>query len=140
MAYNDYVVGNMLRLTMNDAREDNASLLFSSDHAQEVGHTRNHAGQSVADATGYEIPMLVWTRSFTGKSPEDKARLEYRPYQTDQMEHTVLGLLGGFGLCDARHDILERFVSAHFHQLRRISGQPYQPRTLRYNEAAARGQ
>lgn len=142
MAYNDYVVGSMLRLTMNDAREDNASLLFSSDHAQEVGHTRNHAGQSVADATGYEIPMLAWTRSFIGKSPEEKAQLEYRPYQTDQMEHTVLGLLGVESLYyDARHDILsERFVSAHFHQLRRINGQPYQPRTLRYNEAAGQGQ
>lgn len=141
IAYNDYVVGSMLRLTMNDAREDNASLLFSSDHAQEVGHTRNHAGQSVADATGYEIPMLAWTRSFTGKSAEEKAQLEYRPYQTDQMEHTVLGLLGVDSVYyDARHDILsERFVSAHFHQLRRINGQPYQPRTLRYNEAAAQG-
>ena len=136
MAYNDYVVGNMARLTMNAAREDNASLLFSSDHAQEVGHTRNHAGQSVADATGYEIPMLVWTRSFTGKSPEDKARLEYRPYQTDQLEHTVMGLMGVRSrYYDARHDILsEDFTSGVFHQQRRINGQPYQPRTVAYNQ------
>lgn len=136
MAYNDYVVGSMARLTMNAAREDNASLLFSSDHAQEVGHTRNHAGQSVADATGYEIPMLVWTRSFTGKSPEDKARLEYRPYQTDQLEHTVMGLMGVRSrYYDARHDILsEDFTSGVFHQQRRINGQLYQPRTVAYNQ------
>ncbi|WP_413458287.1 phosphoethanolamine transferase [Herbaspirillum huttiense] len=136
MAYNDYVVGSMARLTMNAAREDNASLLFSSDHAQEVGHTRNHAGQSVADATGYEIPMLVWTRSFTGKSPEDKARLEYRPYQTDQLEHTVMGLMGVQSrYYDARHDILsDDFTSGVFHQQRRINGQPYQPRTVAYNQ------
>ncbi|WP_044530379.1 phosphoethanolamine transferase [Herbaspirillum sp. B65] len=138
MAYNDYVVGNMLRLTMNTARQDNASLLLSSDHAQEVGHTRNHAGQSVADASGYEIPMLVWTRAFTGKSAQDKAQLEYRPYQTDQLEHTVMGLLGVQSrYYDARHDILsEQFAAAHFHQWRRINGQPYQPRTLLYNQGS----
>lgn len=136
MAYNDYVVGSMLKLTMNAAPQDHASLLFSSDHAQEVGHTRNHAGQSVSDATGYEIPMLAWTRSFTGKSPEDKARLEYRPYQTDQLEHTIMGLMGVQSrYYDARHDILsEQFGSGNFHQQRRINGQPYLPRTVTYNQ------
>ncbi|MFJ3055223.1 phosphoethanolamine transferase [Herbaspirillum sp. NPDC087042] len=136
IAYHDVVLANMLRLTMRAAPGDNASLLFSSDHAQEVGHTRNHAGQSVADASGYEIPMLLWTRSFTGKSAEDKAQLEYRPYQTDQMEHTVLGLLGVESVYyDGRRDILsQRFQAPAFHQVRRINGQPYQPRTQVYND------
>ncbi|KAF1047885.1 MAG: Phosphoethanolamine transferase CptA [Herbaspirillum frisingense] len=137
IAYNDFVVGNMLQLTMRAAPEDNASLLFSSDHAQEVGHTRNHAGQSVSDASGYEIPMLLWTRSFVGKSPDDKAHLEYRAYQTDHMEHTVMGLLGVTSVYyEADRDILsERFHSHDFvNGLRRINGQPYQPRTLVYNQ------
>ncbi|MGO0790674.1 phosphoethanolamine transferase [Herbaspirillum seropedicae] len=136
IAYNDYVVGNMLRLTMRTAPEDNASLVFSSDHAQEVGHTRDHAGQSASDPSGYEIPMLLWTRSFIGKSSEERAQLEHRPYQTDQMEHTILGLLGVRSVYyDAHRDILsDSFHAPPFHGLRRINGQPYLPRTVPYNQ------
>lgn len=139
IAYNDFVLGSMIRHTMKSAQADNASLLFSSDHAQEVGHTRDHAGQSVADASGYEIPMLLWTRSFTGKSPDEKAMLEYRPYQTDHLEHTVMGLLGiRSAYYEASRDLLsEEFDAPDFSNgMRRINGTPYLPRTLIYNAAS----
>jgi heptose-I-phosphate ethanolaminephosphotransferase len=138
IAYNDFVLGSMIRRTMASAPADNASLLFSSDHAQEVGHTRDHAGQSAADASGYEIPMLLWTRSFTGKNPDERAMLEYRPYQTDHMEHTVMGLLGiRSSYYRAQRDVLsEGFQVQDFSNgMRRINGAPYEPRTLIYNRA-----
>ncbi|WP_050468560.1 phosphoethanolamine transferase [Herbaspirillum chlorophenolicum] len=137
IAYNDYVVGSMLQLTMKATRQNNASLVFSSDHGQEVGHTRNHAGQSISDVTGYEIPMLLWTRSFIGKNPEEKAMLEHRAYQTDHLEHTVLGLLGVRSMYyEASRDILsENFHSQDFvNGLRRINGRPYEPRTVIYQQ------
>ncbi|WP_426469782.1 sulfatase-like hydrolase/transferase, partial [Salmonella enterica] len=57
ITYNDFVVASMIKSTMASS-PGAASLLFSADHGQEVGHTRDHAGQSVADPSGYEIPML----------------------------------------------------------------------------------
>ncbi|ODP30641.1 phosphoethanolamine transferase [Pandoraea sp. ISTKB] len=123
IAYNDYVVSNLIRKTMATSPQSDASLLFSSDHAQEVGHTRNHAGQSVSDASGYEIPMLVWQRD----TPRAQTRTawEARPYQTDRMEHTMLGLLDiETPYYDASQDLLsEAFVPVP----RRINGRPYLP-------------
>jgi heptose-I-phosphate ethanolaminephosphotransferase len=136
IAYNDFVLGSMIRRMMQCAAADNASLLFSSDHAQEVGHTRDHAGQSVADASGYEIPMLLWTRSFIGKNPDERAMLEYRPYQTDHIEHTVMGLLGiRSAYYEAGRDVLsEQFEGEDFiNGMRRINGAPYEPRAMIYN-------
>lgn len=127
ISYNDHVVGSLIQRTMNTMQEGSASLLFSSDHAQEVGHTRNHAGQSVADSSGYEIPMVVWTRSFPGKNPMTKTALEQRPYQTDHLEHTVMGLLGiQSRYYDVSNDILnDKFMP----RPRRINGKPY-PRVV----------
>ncbi|VVE00931.1 Phosphoethanolamine transferase CptA [Pandoraea iniqua] len=127
IAYNDFVVSNLIRKTMATGAQTDASLLFSSDHAQEVGHTRNHAGQSVTDASGYEIPMVVWSRDGAQQpgAPNQltQAVLEARPYQTDRLEHTLLGML----------DIDTRYYSASDDLLspaftpreRRINGQAY---------------
>jgi len=139
VAYTDFVVAGMIKATMASGAGA-ASLLFSADHGQEVGHTRDHAGQSVADASGYEIPMFLWTRSFSGKNADDKAILENRPYQTDHLEHAVLGLLrieSSYYL--ASRDILsDAFLGQDFSNgQRRINGQPYLPRTVMFNQAPA---
>ncbi|VVD91556.1 phosphoethanolamine transferase [Pandoraea nosoerga] len=127
VAYNDFVVASLIRKTMAASAKaggaSGASLLFSSDHAQEVGHTRNHTGQSVADASGYEIPMIVWTR--TGVDARTRAALEARPYQTDRLEHTMLGLLDiDTTYYSPAQDVLsDAFVPT----VRRINGQAYAP-------------
>jgi len=121
VAYNDYVVASLIRKTMSATASSDASLLFSSDHAQEVGHTRNHTGQSAADASGYEIPMLVWTRERVGSPARDA--LESRPYQTDQIEHTLLGMLDiDSAYYDASHDVLS---DTFLPRPRSINGRPY---------------
>jgi len=140
IAYNDFVVASMFQLAMQAPRQDNARLLFSSDHAQEVGHTRNHAGQSVSDASGYEIPMLLWERTLAGKSPDEQAFLEYRAYQTDHLEHTIMGLLGIRSIYyKPTRDILsENFQGQDFlNGLRRINGRPYEPKAIHYGSARA---
>jgi len=121
IAYNDYVVASLIRKTMAATATSDASLLFSSDHAQEVGHTRNHTGQSVADASGYEIPMLVWTRGRI--DAKRRATLESRPYQTDQLDHTMLGLLDiDTTYYNASHDVMsDAFAPA----ARSINARPY---------------
>ena len=135
IAYNDFVVSNLIRKTMAASTQTDASLLFSSDHAQEVGHTRDHAGQSAADASGYEIPMIVWSRDVkaSGKPhSEDRsdandtlsqAALEARPYQTDRLDHTLLGLLGiDTRYYSAADDLLSPAFTPH---MRRINGRAY---------------
>ncbi|MDN4573528.1 hypothetical protein DBB29_08075 [Pandoraea cepalis] len=121
IAYNDYVVASLIRKTMAATATSDASLLFSSDHAQEVGHTRNHTGQSVADASGYEIPMLVWTRDRI--DAKRRTTLESRPYQTDQLDHTMLGLLDiDTTYYNAAHDVMsDAFAPA----ARSINARPY---------------
>ena len=136
ITYNDFVVASMIKSTMASS-PGAASLLFSADHGQEVGHTRDHAGQSVADPSGYEIPMLLWTRSFSAKNSVDKAILENRPYQTDHLEHPIMGLLKVESryYSSSRDIMSDAFVSEDFSNgLRRINGRPYLPRTVTFNQ------
>ncbi len=137
IAYSDFVVASMIKSTMA-ANFGAVSLLYSADHGQEVGHTRDHAGQSAVDASGYEIPMLLWMRSFSGANAVDKAILENRPYQTDHLEHTMMGLLNiESRYYSASRDIMsDAFVSEDFSNgLRRINGLPYLPRTMTFNQS-----
>lgn len=39
-----------------------ASLLILSEHGQEVGYSRSHAGHSACDRSGAEIVMLIWNK------------------------------------------------------------------------------
>jgi heptose-I-phosphate ethanolaminephosphotransferase len=89
VAYNDMVIGNLvsdIKLTTQTP----AKFLYVSDHGQEVGHNRDFARHSAIDKTGWEIPMLLWSnRSVHLK----KDVIEARPYQTDRLDATLLGLM-----------------------------------------------
>lgn len=123
IAYSDHVLGGLIKSTIKATSGQTAALLFSSDHAQEVGHTRDHAGQSAADKSGYEIPMIVWSPALGGLDMLRKSALEQRAHQTDYLEHTVLGLLNiRTDYYDATHDILsDRYVP----RMRQINGVEY---------------
>lgn len=90
VTYNDYVVSNMISVLKLSKTTSPASLLYVSDHGQEVGHHRNFTRHSAIDKTGWEIPMLLWTNNRLSLS---KHVLEQRPYQTDRLDATLLGLL-----------------------------------------------
>jgi heptose-I-phosphate ethanolaminephosphotransferase len=123
IAYSDHVLGSLIKSTVKATPGQSAALLFSSDHAQEVGHTRDHAGQSAADKSGYEIPMIVWSPALNGLDMLRKSALEQRSHQTDYLEHTVLGLLHiRTDYYDATHDILsDRYIL----RTRQINGVDY---------------
>lgn len=123
--YGDHVLAGMIRSTVSGAAQGGAALLFCADHGQEVGHTRNHAGQSVVDKSGYEVPLIVWQRNPGGRAPQLTSALESRPYQTDRLDHTLLGLLKiRSSYYDARDDLFdERFVARQ----RKINGRTYTP-------------
>jgi heptose-I-phosphate ethanolaminephosphotransferase len=123
--YNDYVVGGLIRKIAQGTDAKQAALIYAADHGQEVGHYRNHAGHSPIDNSGYEIPMLVWDRTLAQAGAPAKTGWEHRAYQTDNLEHTVLGLLKVDTVYyDAQRDILAN----QFQPLaRRVNGHPYVP-------------
>lgn len=128
--YGDDVLANLIESTKKRSVGNAAALLYSADHGQEVGHTRNHAGHSAVDKSGYEIPMLLWNNASGGFAAGQKKLLEKRPYQTDHLNHTMLGLLRiQTKYYDPNHDVLsDRFIPA----ARTINGQPYAPDQLRH--------
>lgn len=126
--YNDYVVGGLIRKIAGHSTGDQSALIYASDHGQEVGHNRNHAGHSPIDNSGYEIPMIVWDKTLSNAAGPGKTGLENRPYQTDSLEHTVLGLLKvNTVYYDAGRDIL---ASGFQPTARSVSGHPYVPDLL----------
>jgi heptose-I-phosphate ethanolaminephosphotransferase len=67
--------------------------------------------------------MIVWDRSLAQPTSPAKTGMENRSYQTDHLEHTVLGLLKVDTVYyDAKRDILDsQFQST----ARNINGYPY---------------
>lgn len=124
--YGDYVLSEIIRRAGAATAGKPAALLFSADHSQEVGHTRNHAGQAPDENNGYEIPMILWESPVGAiAGPEQRAALQRRPYQTDYLDHTMLGLLKVTSTYyQPEHDAL----SPQFRPTpRRINGRPYLP-------------
>ncbi|WP_395006045.1 phosphoethanolamine transferase [Undibacterium sp.] len=64
--------------------------IFVSDHGQEVGHTREHAGHSASTAAGYRIPSFIWSTQTFMQSPNDIAK---RPLRLDWLGWTILSQL-----------------------------------------------
>jgi heptose-I-phosphate ethanolaminephosphotransferase len=93
MLYGDHILSQILSKSQKVVPMRPTSVLFVSDHGQEVGHNRNFAGHSATDPSGYQIPMLLWTNRADKVKPEVRSALEGRPYRTDRLDHTLLGLL-----------------------------------------------
>ena len=88
MLYQDHVIGTLLRSFKQSVTDRSGAFVFTSDHAQEVGHTRDFAGHTASEP-GHTVPFLVWLSA----TPADAAALVTRPYQTDTLDWTLLDLL-----------------------------------------------
>jgi heptose-I-phosphate ethanolaminephosphotransferase len=121
LLYTDFVLKRSLELCR--ASGQRVAWLFVPDHGQDVAHYTNFSGHNGRARSQYEIPMIFWrSRSF----PELKVSppsIGCRPYQTDTLDHTLLGLMGIAGYYyDPRRDIL----SEAFEPVPRIvDGQPW---------------
>ncbi|WP_191628956.1 phosphoethanolamine transferase [Pandoraea terrae] len=88
MRYHDAQLGDIIdRLRQLPAGE--AALLYTADHGQEVGHTRNFAGHAPGHIAGHAVPMIVWPRSESRKAN----MVESRAYSTSRLEGTLASLL-----------------------------------------------
>lgn len=113
MLYTDHVIASIIRSSSQASSAAATTLLYVSDHGQEVGHYRSFAGHSSIDPSGYQVPLLLWN-SGTQPLSAERAALEQRLYRTDNLDHTLLGLLQiQTRFYDAGNDLLSRrFVSS----------------------------
>lgn len=122
MLYSDHILKRTIELCDNH-REKPIAWLFASDHGEDVAHYNNFVGHNANVISMYEIPLLFWHTPSFAVSYSDPAALAARPYQTDQLDHTLLGLMRIEGdYYDPRRDIF----SPVFASLpRRAAGKPY---------------
>lgn len=86
-------VANMLEVLQTARGQRQLSVLYFSDHGQEVGHHRDFAGHSEQDDSGYTIPVWLWrnTSQASGShlTTSDQA---FDLQWADQAIHNLLGI------------------------------------------------
>ena len=99
------VLSQILRTTQSVRANQPVSVLYFSDHGQEVGHHENFAGHTQRYLSGFSIPMLLWVNSNWKESyPVEYAN---RPFRNDWIDQTVQHLLGIRSVWyDQRYDVL----------------------------------
>lgn len=91
LLYHDHVAAEMLRLTKSvTSSKGKVAWMYLSDHGQEVGHVRNHAGHSSSTEAGYRIPAIIWQAPSSESLPEGVSE---RPFRSDWAAWTVADLL-----------------------------------------------
>ncbi|MBX9458607.1 MAG: phosphoethanolamine transferase [Rhizobium sp.] len=89
--YTDFILSEIIGRLDTPGRDD-ASMLYVSDHGQEVGHLTSVWGHNFKLESGFAVPMFLWTRDAALLSR--RQALETRPYQTDELDWTLLSMLG----------------------------------------------
>lgn len=92
VVYQDRVVASVfekLRSSPSSA-DDYKSIIYVSDHGQEVGHQTNKVGHSPSTASGYKIPTIIWTSTGTDVSSKN---ISDRPFRADWLAWTMSDLM-----------------------------------------------
>ncbi len=106
MLYADSLLKATIDL-LRDRGGGRAAWIFTPDHGEDVAHHTDYVGHNHRVPEGWEIPLLLWERGGEPRSGTLRRAIALRPWQTDQLDHTLLGLLGiGGGNYDPRRDIL----------------------------------
>ena len=92
VVYQDRVVASVfekLRSSPSSA-DDYKSIIYVSDHGQEVGHQTNKVGHSPSTASGYKIPTIIWTSTGTDVASKN---ISDRPFRADWLAWTMSDLM-----------------------------------------------
>lgn len=87
--FDDYVLSHLIEI-LKDKSPTNSIFLYTSDHGQDVSHHTNFSGHNHLANEQWEIPFFIWANDL---STQRQKRVEFRPYQTDKIYHTLLGVL-----------------------------------------------
>lgn len=95
--YNDYVVNAIIE----NFKDDNAVVIYFSDHGEEVYDVRNymgHGGVSPYLSLQVEIPFIIWmSDKYKDNNPdivENIIKNRGKPYTTDYVAHSILDMAG----------------------------------------------
>jgi heptose-I-phosphate ethanolaminephosphotransferase len=119
--YTDHVLKRSLDLCRVSGQR--LAWIYVPDHGQDAAHNTNFSGHNAKSRSQFETLMILWRSPSFPAPAVDAGALRTRPYQTDALDHTLLGLLGISGdYYDPKGDIL----SEQFEQVARtIHGAPY---------------
>jgi heptose-I-phosphate ethanolaminephosphotransferase len=121
LLYSDHVLKRTLDLCR--ASGQRVAWLFVPDHGQDAAHYNNFCGHNARVPSQYEIPMIFWRSASFPESGVSSSSLGSRPYQTDVLDHTLLGLMGINGdYYDPQRDI---FSTAFEPVPRSVNGKPW---------------
>lgn len=129
MLYQDSIIAQLLRSFKADVgAAGSGAFLYTPDHAEEVGHTRDFAGHSPSEP-GVTVPLIIWRSQALDSTA--KHLLEQRPFQTDALDWTLLDLAH----IKTRHDQPQLdLLSPYFvAQKRYIDGKLYTPSLLAHD-------
>ncbi len=88
------------------------SALYFSDHGQEVGHTRDFAGHSSEDDSGYTVPLWIWRNAQAqAQDPLQGVQLQ-APVLLDTLDLALQHLLG---LRSRWYDESQDFLAPAYH-------------------------
>ncbi len=72
-------------------KQRETTLIYFSDHGQEVGHTQNFAAHSSESEQGYTIPLFIWNN----KNAKSSAQSFYNtPFSLENLDHLLQDILG----------------------------------------------
>lgn len=91
--YQDYILSRLVN-ELIDRPNESAAWLYIADHGQDVAHNSDFSGHNRRAKEMWEVPMLLWSSDHYDLPGSDIAALRKRPYQADDLEHAILGLLG----------------------------------------------
>ena len=129
MLYQDFILSRLLHSFKTEVGAGGSgAFLYTPDHGEEVGHTRDFAGHSLSES-GAVVPMIAWTAP--AKDPATRRELEQRPFQTDRLNWTILDLARIQTRMDQpQFDLFSpRFTAWP----RRIGDKPYAPTRSRHD-------
>lgn len=91
VAYNDYIIDSVIKSL---AKEPKASMIYFSDHGEEIYNMREFAGHAYEKISSYmcEIPFMVWV---SDKSQYDSLVFDVnRPYSTGDVMYSISSIAG----------------------------------------------
>ena len=128
--YNDFIISQLIHI-LKEQSDQKSSLVYFSDHGEEVYKTREFAGHAYekVSASMCEIPFLVWMSPDYRNQREDLVLDTKRSYSTSDFLFSLSDLAG---LQYADYDDKRSVFSAKFEPRERYVGQ------LTYDEVKAR--
>jgi heptose-I-phosphate ethanolaminephosphotransferase len=105
LLYSDHVLKRSIDLCRASGQP--VAWLFVPDHGQDAAHYSNFLGHNARVPSQYEIPAVLWRSAAFPPLAVEPSQLASRPYQTDLLDHALLGLMGIAGdYYEASKDLL----------------------------------